>query len=221
MRDIRDRRQLAAPGIPPVASDSVTPRHGEPGNLLLMPASASGGPPDVPAARLVERVRKAIARTSGGGVAGGDRDGGGVWAVHRPASPPPSARAGQCPPWLTPTTGSCRPMSCNTSSVRDPAWTRSTTGCTWCRTCSPTGGATLGTARGPRHRRVDVGPPVHRHPTRFDQPVFPDPAQVRSLIDVETARVIAAHASVVLTPTPHRACGAWTHETSSGRPKAS
>ena len=52
------------PGIPPVASDSVTPRHGEPGNLLLMPASASGGPPDVPAARLVELVRKAIARTS-------------------------------------------------------------------------------------------------------------------------------------------------------------
>jgi hypothetical protein len=48
----------------PPDSDSVPPHHGEPANLLVMPASATGGPPEVPAARMVELVRDAVTRTS-------------------------------------------------------------------------------------------------------------------------------------------------------------
>ena len=45
-------------------SDSDQRQLGESGNLLLVPASATGSPSDVPAARMVELVRDAVARTS-------------------------------------------------------------------------------------------------------------------------------------------------------------
>jgi hypothetical protein len=45
-------------------SDSDAPHLGGPGGLLLVPASATGEPAGVPAARMVELVRHAVARTS-------------------------------------------------------------------------------------------------------------------------------------------------------------
>ncbi len=46
------------------ATDVVSTRLGEPGKLLLMPASTTGGPAALPAGRMAEVVRGAVARSS-------------------------------------------------------------------------------------------------------------------------------------------------------------
>ena len=46
------------------ARDSVPARPGEPGNMLLVPASATGDPAGPPAGPMVEVAREAVARSS-------------------------------------------------------------------------------------------------------------------------------------------------------------
>jgi hypothetical protein len=50
------------PEMTSAAGDSDVPQLGEPCGLLLIPASATGEPAGMPAARMVELVRNAVAR---------------------------------------------------------------------------------------------------------------------------------------------------------------